>query len=129
MEKIRHAEKLIRDIAEDCQLNRQYITEEQLEKFEVKNICQQPHNNHELACFRKLVRAEIDDYNEIQAEAEKGYRFIPYRYRIPIATAASLYKWTAEVIYNNPMIIFEKKIKPTKQRVVLTFIKQAIKWI
>jgi len=119
----------IRDIAEDCQLNRQYLTEEQLEKFNVNKLCQKPQNNGQLANFKKLIRSEITDYYKIQKQAELGYKYIPYRYRLPIATAASLYKWTAKVIYNNPLIIFEKKVKPTKQRVILTFFKQAIKWI
>ena len=56
-------------------------------------------------------------------EAELGYKFIPYRYRVPIATAAQLYVFTANKIYDNPLIVYSKKVKPTKLRVILTLIK------
>jgi phytoene synthase len=54
-----------------------------------------------------------------QREAERGYHFIPYRYLLPIKTAADMYIWTARRIERNPMIVYEGKVKPPKARIVL----------
>jgi len=54
-----------------------------------------------------------------QREAEGGYRFIPYRYLLPIKTAADMYIWTAKQIERNPMVVYERQVKPPKLRIVL----------
>lgn len=119
----------IRDIAEDCQLKRQYLPQTQLQNFGIKNLCKKPQTEKEVTKFTKFITSQIKLYNEYQQKAENSYRYIPYRYRVPIATAANLYKWTGEQILANPLMVYHKKIKPTKLQVILMFIKQAIKWI
>lgn len=68
--------------------------------------------------LEKLIRFEIERYYILQQEAEKGYHLIPRRYRIAIKTAADMYNWTAHKIYENPLIVFQKKIKPSKWRIL-----------
>ncbi|MEN2975104.1 MAG: hypothetical protein ABDH32_05955 [Candidatus Caldarchaeales archaeon] len=63
---------------------------------------------------------------EWQDFAEKGYKYIPYRYLIPIKTAADMYKLTAKIIYRNPMILFRRKVKPQKIKIVTTAIINSI---
>lgn len=118
----------IRDIVEDCSLGRQYVPQQDLDMFGVKNLCHKPQSQQETQAFFNLVRFEVDRYRKLQTTAEAGYHFIPYRYRVPIATAAYLYKWTADTIYKNPLLIFKRKVKPSKWRVLLTGIRMAIKW-
>lgn len=104
----------IRDIAEDCQLGRQYLPLAEMKKFGLSNLCHKKISGKNETEFNNFIKSEIEYYRKVQAEAEIGYHHIPFRYRIPIATAASLYKWTALKIFNDPQVVFEKKVKPSK---------------
>ena len=68
--------------------------------------------------FAEFIRSQIARYSEWQSEAQKGYQYIPKRYRVPIKTAADMYAWTARRIYRDPFLIFESKVKPRKSRVL-----------
>jgi phytoene synthase len=70
--------------------------------------------------FRRFIREQLDRFLVWQSEAERGYRLIPKRYRIPIKTAGDMYKWTAHSIATDPFVVFHRKIKPRRARVVLT---------
>lgn len=115
----------IRDIKEDNELGRTYIPRTDMQKFKVVSL--QPKNEEEKTQFIILVRYEIDKYFIIQNEAEKGYRYIPKQYLIPIKTASDMYKWTAKQIYRNPLIVFEKKVKPSKLHIFTTIITNFIR--
>lgn len=118
----------IRDIHEDEMLNRQYVPQEDLVRFGVSSIAVAPTTIAEKEKFFSLMRFELDRYFSLQSDAEKGYHFIPLRYRIPVATAAELYKWTAGQIKKNPLVVYEKKVKPSKLRVCMTLFTSTIKW-
>jgi 15-cis-phytoene synthase len=118
----------IRDINEDITLGRQYIPQEDATKFELDRLNHEfthityPHTYEYLLLkqYSQLLRFEIDRYLGIQNEAEKGYKYIPRSLRIAIKTAADMYKWTASEIYKNPSVVFTKKVKPSKWRVITT---------
>lgn len=110
----------IRDIREDQELDRVYLPQQDLKKFKISRV--RPITEEDEAKFTELVRYEIERYYDIQAKATAGYHFIPRRYRISIKTAADIYNWTAKQIYKNPMIVFEKKVKPHKLHVIAQFI-------
>lgn len=110
----------IRDIAEDCSMKRQYLPSSALKKHGVKNLCIVPRTPEEVKKFTSFMRSEIDKYLILQKEAEAGYKYLPFRYRVPIATAARLYVWTAQKIYADPMIVYSTKVKPTKLQVLGT---------
>lgn len=112
----------IRDIQEDHELGRQYIPTEDLKKFKTHI----PPKPHEIENFCKLVRFEIQRYKKIQAKADKGNPYIQRRFRIMVKTSAGMYNWTARQIEKNPMIVFEKKVKPNKWYVILSALKYAI---
>lgn len=112
----------IRDIDEDNTLNRRYIP---IKYYNLNNLSEEECRDHD-ADFRKLISDSINLYFQWQLEAEKGFPYIPKRYLIPIKTASDMYKWTANVIRKNPYIIFEKKIKPSKLRIIFTGIKNAV---
>lgn len=108
----------IRDIKEDVELGRRYLplTDTVLSGLDFEYV-----RNH-LAEFRAFHTKQIGLYMGWQREAEKGYRFIPFRYLLPIKTAADMYIWTARQIEKNPLIVYRRKVKPSKPRIVLQFL-------
>jgi len=107
----------IRDIAEDIELGRLYFPMDELERFGLQSL-----DPHEIRGrednFRSFLRAQIDIYRDWQGTAERGYRYIPYRYLVPIKTAADMYMWTSRIIERDPMIVYSRKVKPSRGRVV-----------
>lgn len=104
----------IRDIAEDNDLGRTYLpingsglfSLKRDEVFEMKQT------------FRLFIREQLIRYYKWQREAELGFHFIPKRYRIAIKTASDMYKWTAGKIEQDPFIIYERKVKPVKAKII-----------
>ncbi len=105
----------IRDIQEDRALGRRYLplTETTLPDLQEETARSQPRE------FIRFIRSQIDRYRDWQHEAEEGYRYIPRRFLIPIKTASDMYKWTAEQIREDPFVIFSRKVKPAKYRILL----------
>lgn len=114
----------IRDIQEDITLGRQYIPTEDMRKFGLSSLS--PKTEQEFTAFKKLVSFEIEKYLIIQKEAEKGYRYIPKRYLVPIQTAAAMYNWTAQQIQKNPLLVFQKKVKPTPAQIIVSVLARYI---
>lgn len=103
----------IRDVGEDADLGRKYL--------QYSNSWR---NNPDQ--WNTMMRTYINEYYRLQAEAEKGYKYIPKKYLIPIKTAANMYKQTAHIIEQNPMIVWEKKVKPKRWQVLLELMKNAL---
>ncbi|HKK47911.1 MAG TPA: squalene/phytoene synthase family protein, partial [Alkalispirochaeta sp.] len=112
----------IRDIAEDNTFGRIYlpIAESTLPDLSRERAEADP------AEFRRFIHAQLERYMHWQAEAEAGYSLIPRRYRIPIKTAGDMYKWTGQVIEHDPFVVFHRKVKPRKSRIVMTGIRNAL---
>ncbi len=111
----------IRDIDEDNGLGRTYLplagaTLESLNKDYVTGRVEE---------FARYIRRQIELYRGWQNEAEAGFHFIPKRYLIPIKTASDMYNWTAAQIEKEPMVVFKRKVKPTKPRIMLTILKNS----
>jgi phytoene synthase len=109
----------IRDIAEDITLGRHYLPmgETELSTLEESEVSK---NKEE---FLRFLRKQTERYLQWQSEAEKGYKFIPKRYRIPIKTASDMYNWTARQIFKDPFIVYKKKVKPAKWRIIFSIVK------
>jgi phytoene synthase len=101
----------IRDIKEDSTLGRTYLPQEIVKQWGLENLTYDHARNHPDS-YGQFIRGEVERYCHWQHEAEKGYRYIPKRYLIPIKTASEMYKWTAYQIYKDPFIVYEKKVKP-----------------
>jgi phytoene synthase len=114
----------VRDIKEDIELGRTYLPVEDMKRFGIQSL--PPKSPQEVEVFAQFMLFEIQRYEEIQQEAENGYPFIPRSFRIPVKTAAQMYLWTANQIKKNPMIVFEKKIKPKPAYVMLNYGKNLI---
>jgi phytoene synthase len=105
----------IRDIEEDLALGRTYLPlcDSPLERLNFDYVIKRQD------AFCEFIRTHIGLYLQWQKEAEKGFSYIPKRCLIPIKTASDMYQWTAERIYYNPLVIFQKKVKPSIPRIVL----------
>lgn len=107
----------LRDVAEDNELGRLYLPQEDLVRFGLPNLTQATALTQPKA-FGRLMRFEIERYRTWQREAAKGFSFIPKRYRVPLRTAVDMYNWTADVIDRDPLVVFDRKVKPSKWRVM-----------
>ncbi len=112
----------IRDIAEDVALGRTYLPlgATPFSDLAEDTVGQDPE------AFRLFIREQADLYLKWQKEAEQGYSYIPTRSLIPIKTAADMYQWTARVIHKDPFIIYKKKVKPSRLRILWALLKNTI---
>lgn len=107
----------IRDIAEDIELGRCYFPDSELRKYGIDNVTQRTAMRNP-AAFREFIDGQLTYYQAWQDEASKGFRAIPFRQRIALRTAVDMYNWTAQQLADDPLVVFEKKIKPSKYRVI-----------
>jgi len=130
-ESLPHAERLgrsmqyinfIRDIDEDRTLGRRYLP---LEGTPLKSLDPEYVRSHR-GEFNEFLRHHLDKYRIWQREAEEGFRYIPRRYLIPIKTASDMYNWTARTIEENPMVVFQRKVKPSKGRIWRTVLANTL---
>jgi phytoene synthase len=109
----------IRDVAEDQTLGRTYFPITELEKRSLPDLSKETALKNE-ENFIKFMRDQIARYIGWNDTAAEGFHYLPKRYRIPIQTAASMYEWTAQQIWENPFIVYEKKVKPSFARIIFT---------
>lgn len=108
----------LRDIQEDTDLGRMYIPQTILKKYKLPDLNVKTATAYKER-FSSLMRSQVAQYYEWQHKAEEGFKYLPPRARIAIQTASNLYGWTAEKIAENPFVVFEKKVKPSKIQVIL----------
>ena len=112
----------IRDIAEDNSFGRVYLPL----TGKVKSLDYSFASSHK-ADFEVFIRQKSILYKKWQKSAEEGYKYIPKRYLVPIKTAADMYLWTASEIEKKPMIVYERKVKPSRWRILKTLIANEVK--
>jgi phytoene synthase len=115
----------LRDVREDLYLGRQYIPTEFLREYGLESL-EEEEVFSKKESFVGLMRYCLRLYFEWNEEAERGFRFIPARYLIPIKTANDMYKWTAKVIYEDPLVVYRVKVRPRKERVYLRAIANSV---
>lgn len=115
----------IRDITEDQSLNRNYFPQSDLRKYNLQTLSYTEVYKHP-SQFKKFMLYQLMNYKSWQIDGEDGYQYIPSRYLIPIKTAADMYWWTAEQIARDPMIVFEKKVKPSIFQILFTILRNSL---
>lgn len=113
----------IRDAAEDVALGRRYLPLER----EGRRLLDVPDDwlptrawaQANPAKWTSFLQGHLARYAAWQAEAEAGYRFIPRRARMAVRTAGDMYDWTARRIARDPFVVFERKVKPKRGRIVM----------
>lgn len=111
----------IRDVNEDLELKRWYLPIK-IGDMTLKGLSKEYFLEHQEE-FSQFMRAHIQEYYRERKDALKGLKYIPRRVRIPIKVASNMYHWTAQQIEKNPMIVFEKKVKPSKTRITCNYFK------
>lgn len=107
----------IRDINEDNGFNRQYLPADEIEEYGLRSLKSVDIKGNEEK-FRDLINKQLDRYSSWQKKAEKGFEGLMRNYRIPVMNASDMYNWTAERIRRDPLIVYRKKVKPSKARIV-----------
>lgn len=108
----------IRDLDEDRRvLGRRYLP---LEDSGLTDLTEAEARRNP-AAFRRFMDLHIGRYLEWQRGAEAAYRYLPPRLRWPVMTASDMYVWTVETIRRDPYIVFRRKVKPSRWRVVWTY--------
>lgn len=113
----------IRDLDEDRAFGRTYLP---LHETLLPDLSPESAGKHADA-FRSFIRDQIRRYDAWQQKAEMGFRFIPKRYLIPIRTASQMYNWTGRVIANEPFVVYRRKVKPSRPRILLEVVKNALR--
>jgi len=111
----------LRDVKEDLELGRIYLPQDDIVRFGLDSKLMGSHN------WNEFMKFQLQRYYRIQKAAEDGYGFIPKRYRIPVATAAGMYNWTAEQINKDPSVVWNRKVKPGKTRVMTGLLQSFFK--
>ena len=107
----------IRDIDEDLDLGRVYFPQKDLKMFGLDSLQpEEARKNPE--GFRSFVHKQLDIYMDWQVKAEAGFKYIPYRYLIPVKTASDLYKWTGAQIRKDPLVVYQRKVKPSLPQII-----------
>ncbi len=107
----------IRDIDEDNELGRTYFPRNELKKYNLKDLSRETAANQQ-ADFNRFMAFQLKRYKKWQAEASEGMEYIPSRLRGALETAVEMYNWTAQKIAKSPAVVFDKKIKPRKIRLI-----------
>jgi len=115
----------IRDIAEDLTLGRVYFPQEYVRRCGLSGL-EESDARAAPEQFRFFIRQQIAQYYRWQVEGERGYRFIPYRYLIPIRTAAEMYKWTATLIARDPFVIYRTFVRPSISRIIMRILYNSV---
>ena len=114
----------IRDVAEDTELGRRYLPLERGGAPLLEGVAGNWRPDYcwaraNPAKWQAYVQAHLARYAVWQAEAEAGYHFMPRRARLAVRTAGDMYNWTARQIQRDPFVVFARKVKPKKARIVL----------
>jgi phytoene synthase len=117
----------IRDIQEDLTLGRQYLPQRDLEAYGLESL-DRAHITKKESQFSEFINLQLGYYKSWQKMAEQGFSYIPKRYFIPIKTASDMYLWTAEQIKHNPMIVYEKKVKPSMRYILSRFLYSTMRY-
>jgi len=115
----------IRDIKEDLALGRTYLPQDEIKSFGLSSIdlCSASASKRS---FENLILFQIDRYRTWMEEAAAGFRFLPKKYLVPVKTASDMYDWTAQQIKKAPRIVFSKKVKPSRTKILLYALKNII---
>ena len=108
----------IRDIPEDHNLGRRYLP---LGNSGLKDLSREEAYRNKTA-FIEWHHQQIHIYKSWHREAQNGYSLIPRHYLLPIQTAEDMYMWTARKLEENPLLVYEQKVKPGKNRIRRRFL-------
>lgn len=107
----------IRDIAEDQRLGRTYLPLDELAEFGLDSLSRSAAEKNGPR-FRAFIEFQLQRYKNWQKKAEVGYQYMPKQYLVPIKSAAGMYAWTAETIRRDPLVVYKRKVRPSRGRII-----------
>ena len=115
----------IRDINEDNKLGRTYlpVAEYNLPNLSYESALRYPQR------FQEFMRAQLARYHLWFQQGAQGLAHLAYRYRLAIGTAGCLYNWVAARISANPLIVYRRKVKPSRPLIVALALRYSIQAI
>lgn len=116
---------ILRDIAEDYKLGRQYLPQEVLNIHCLKELTPQSIKKNPEE-FAQLFAEEVERYLVWKNEAERGFVYLPLALRIPVAAASMMYTWTVTELQKNPSKVLAQQLKPSKWRVVRAVLSRTL---
>ena len=115
----------LRDIPKNTALARNYFPMGDVKKFGLKNLSE-AEARAKPGMFADFMHAQLLRYAQWQTEANEGFIYVPKRLRVPLHTAVDMYNWTAQELKYNPLVVYDKQLKPKKRRVVRGVIRRSI---
>ena len=110
----------VRDVEEDNFLGRAYLPASW--RGGLPDLSESSARSDPLA-FASCLGAGIAEYRSCLAKAQEGFSFIPRMCLVPIRTASQMYSWTARRIEEDPLVVFSRKVKPSKLRVFVAGVR------
>ncbi len=104
----------VRDINEDLELGRRYLPTGDFHEDVYEKGYAHDHKKE----FVEFIYLNVKRYEAWDALARKGFKYIPRRCRAAVSTAADMHRWTAKQIMKDPFVIFERKVKPSRGRII-----------
>jgi len=108
----------IRDIPEDLDMGRCYLPADEIRDAGLTGLSFDEARAHPEA-FAAFIRQQITRYRQWREAAACGFELIPRQTRVAVRTAADMYDFTASVIYADPFVVFERKVKPRRAQMML----------
>jgi phytoene synthase len=115
---------IFRDIAEDAAIGRVYIPREDLTRFGLSSPI--PSTPEERGRFSEMMLFQLARYDAIRAEAERSFPLIPAANRKVIRATDAVYRHLASVFRKDPLIVLERKVKPSRLRILGTVLKHLL---
>ncbi len=115
---------ILRSLDEDTEQERHYFPTKEVRKYGLSDLTEDTAQEH-IKEFEKFIGAQVKMYYKWQKEADDAMAFVPERYQIPIRTTIDIYSWILKEIEANPMVVYEKKLKPRKRQIIRQIIKNS----
>ncbi|HEX4662096.1 MAG TPA: squalene/phytoene synthase family protein [Candidatus Saccharimonadales bacterium] len=95
-----------------------FFPKSELAKYNLNNISKVTIEKQSID-FIAFVQAQLRLYNQWQQVADRGLAHVPKRTRAALLTAIDGYRWMAQQIEKDPLILTRRNIQPSKRRLLL----------
>lgn len=109
--------KFICNIHEDFKQERTYFPRNELRAYHLKDVSLETAQKQSYD-MKRFINFELKRYDRWQAEANKGLETLPTNLQEAFKAAAWIYKKTTDRIRKNPMIVYDKTVRPHKAHLV-----------
>ncbi len=113
---------IARDIDEDTKAGKCYIPRDEQMQCGLTAILSKEYSYANPENFAKLMRMQLDRARTFLDESREGLRYFPNRYLLPIMVSMNLYGHVIQCIYKSPLIVFDKKVRPSLGVIIATIV-------